>query len=775
MATGTAPSQPPDTATKGARLLVVENERIVALSLRRQLEALGYEVAGQAVSGDEAIRLAGQLRPHLVLMDVRLEGAMDGVEASAIIRERFHLPVVYLTSYSNREVLERAKLTEPFGYVLKPYEERELHVVIEMALYRHRMERRLQERERWFAATLKSIGDGVIATDEQGRVTYVNPVAERLTGWGRGDAEGRSLEEVLTLVDERSREPIRAPLWQAMRERTNVPLANHTLLIGRDHSERVIDDSASPIMDNDGVALGGVMVFRDVTQQKAAEKAVAKLAAIVSSSCDAITGMTLEQTIFSWNPGAEALYGYAAHEAVGQPMALVVPPDRREELQWLGARVRAGEPVPAFETVRRRNDGHDVEVMLSASPIRDTGGQVIGAAVIARDITQTKRLEESFRQAQKMEAVGRLAGGVAHDFNNLLTVINGYSSVLLGILHDHDKAKGMVEQIKKCGERAASLTQQLLAYSRKQILQPRELDLNALVSGIDKLLGRLIGEDVELLTLPSARPCRVRADPGQLEQVLMNLAVNARDAMPQGGRLTIQTEHVDLDETYAEQCAEVRPGPYVLLAVSDTGVGMDRTILARIFEPFFTTKEPGRGTGMGLATVYGVVKQSGGHVRVYSEPGHGTTFKIYVPRLPAERDETLPAPTAAELPRGSETILLVEDEEAVRSLAQYLLERAGYKVLTASNGAEALEVRARHSGRVDLLVTDVVMPKMGGQQLAAALRALQSDVRVLYVSGYTEDALLRDGFLEPRTAFLQKPFTLAGLTQKVRDVLDETN
>jgi CheY-like chemotaxis protein len=372
-----------------------------------------------------------------------------------------------------------------------------------------------------------------------------------------------------------------------------------------------------------------------------------------------------------------------------------------------------------------------------------------------------------------MESMGRLAGGIAHDFNNLLAVISGYGEILRRRVTADPQLVRYVDDIVKAAERAAQLTRQLLAFSRKQVLQPRILSLNLVVEETEKMLRRVIGEDILLLTVFDEHLGSVRADPGQIEQILMNLAVNARDAMPRGGRLTIETGNVVLDERFARYHAGVEPGGYVLLAVSDTGSGMTPQTLGHIFEPFFTTKEPGKGTGLGLATVHGIVKQSGGHIWVYSEPGHGTTFKIHLPR--ADAPETEPPPPAAapgELPRGTETILLVEDEASVREILRECLEASGYTVLEASRGEEALSICANPEAPVHLVMTDVVMPGMSGRELAERLRLSRPEIRILYMSGYTDDAVVIHGVLSEDMAFLQKPFSVENLARKVREVLD---
>ncbi|MBI3981795.1 MAG: response regulator [Gemmatimonadetes bacterium] len=388
-----------------------------------------------------------------------------------------------------------------------------------------------------------------------------------------------------------------------------------------------------------------------------------------------------------------------------------------------------------------------------------------------RDITERKRLEDQFRQAQKMEAVGRLAGGVAHDFNNILTAIMGTSSLMLDEAAQDSPLRNDILEIQRAAERAAALTRQLLAFSRKQLLQPRVLNLNRVVEGIEGMLRRLVGEDVAITTKLAADLASVRVDPGQMEQVILNLAVNARDAMPQGGTLSISTANVELDEEYAEAHTSVSPGSYVMLAASDSGTGISGESKAHLFEPFFTTKETGKGTGLGLATVYGIVKQSGGYIWVYSEPGQGATFKIYLPQVNDSPEEL--GPTPQEAPRGgSEVVLLAEDDRSVRTLAATILRKQGYTVLEASNGQEAIALAETHQGPIELILTDVVMPQLGGGLMVERLLALRPAARVLYVSGYTDDTVARQGLLQPGVQYLEKPFTPSALLRKVRQVLD---
>jgi two-component system cell cycle sensor histidine kinase/response regulator CckA len=478
--------------------------------------------------------------------------------------------------------------------------------------------------------------------------------------------------------------------------------------------------------------------------------------------------------IICWNTGAELIFGYHEQEVVGRHYALFFTPED----------VQAGAPGGELDSARTggsfegecrrvRKDGSQflAHAVLAAVRHAETG-QLLGFSQVTHDVTERKHLEEQLRQAHKMEAVGSLAAGVAHDFNNLLTVILGYSDILLATLHEHDQARASVEQIGKAGARAAALTRQLLAFSRRQVLRPQVLDVNARLADIETFLRRLIREDIEVVIEPAPGLWHVEADPVQLEQVILNLAVNARDAMPRGGRLTVQTANVELGRTSRPAPPEVQAGPYVMLALSDTGVGMDPATLARIFDPFFTTKRPGQGTGLGLSTVYGIVKQSGGHVEVESRPGAGTAFRVYLPATDgAAQLDRARAPVSG-VAGGKETLLLVEDEAGIRGLGQVVLRDAGYNVLVASDGEEALEISMQHKEVIHLLVTDVIMPGMSGVQVANRLTALRPGLKVLYMSGYAEDAVARQGMLGPGTPFLPKPFAPKDLAIKVRELLD---
>jgi PAS domain S-box-containing protein len=494
---------------------------------------------------------------------------------------------------------------------------------------------------------------------------------------------------------------------------------------------------------------------------------------MTESAVDAVVTADAGGDIVSWNRGAREVFGYGAEEVLGTPLARLVPPPLRQATEDGRERIAPSHVTPALqrpvELQGLRKDGRVFPIELSLARWETRRGAFL--TVIIRDITERRQLEEQFRQAQKMESIGRLAGGLAHDFNNLLTVIGGHAELLHGRLQPDNPLHRRVGLIQEAAGHAADLTRQLLAFSRKQVLAPQTLDLNGIVREVEPMLRRLIGEDIDLVTAPAPGLGAVKADPAQMKQILLNLAVNARDAMPQGGKLTIETDDVALDDHYARLHPGVPAGAYVMLAVSDTGVGMTEETRSRIFEPFFTTKASGKGTGLGLATVYGIVKQSNGAISVYSEPGLGTTFKVYLPRV-ADAAEPAAAPAVAGVRGGSETVLLAEDNEMVRTLTCEILKRQGYTVVEARHGADALDIARRYHGPIHLLLTDVVMPEMSGPELVSRLAPIRPQMKILYMSGYTADAIDHQGMLDDGIEFLPKPVGVDTLVRKVREVLD---
>jgi len=634
-------------------------------------------------------------------------------------------------------------------------------------------------------SVLEAMPDAVVAVNEQGVIIQANPQTEAMFGYTHDELLGQRIE---ILVPERQRsahDQHRADYHARPKIRR---MGSGLDLYGRrrDGSEVPVEISLSPISTGDGMIV--LSVIRDISDRKRIEEDLrrtseeldrrktrelrdsqTRMSLIVDSSQDAIIGKSLDGIVTHWNKGAEAMYGYAATEIIGRPISVLCPKDRPDEIPSILDRIRRGEHVDYFESVRVTKDGRRLNVSVSISPILDGEGKVVGASAIARNITAQKKIEDQLRQSQKMEAVGRLAGGIAHDFNNLLGIVTACTELLRG--HVDSRNLEYVDNIHEAADRGAALTKQLLGFSRRQSVQPQLLDLNERLKGVSKLLRPLMGDDVEI-ALPLKSPAAiVEADPGQLDQIVVNLAVNARDAMPRGGKLIIETGLLNVDEGFAREHS-MTAGRYVMLAVSDNGTGMDEATRLRIFEPFFTTKEMGKGSGLGLATVYGIVTQSGGHIWVYSEPGHGTTFKIYFPSAehklgmePEAHAEALPAL------REGVTILLAEDDAIMRKLTRKMLEEHGYKVIEAVDGAAALErINANHQP-IDLVLTDVVMKGMNGPELVLKLMDTHPRMKVVYMSGYTGELVVHQG-LDGSIRLLEKPFTRAALLKTIDAALE---
>jgi PAS domain S-box-containing protein len=759
------------------RVLIVEDEIIVARDLQIQLTRLGYQVLGVASQADASIQLARRHKPDLVLMDIRLQGEVDGIEAADVIQRDLLIPVIFLTAHADEQTIQRAQRTSPFGYVLKPFEERELRTAIEMALYKHASETRLRQDERRYATTLNSIGDAVIATNDQGRITFINPVAEACTGWKADEARGRLLDEVFRIVEEGNRRSLATPVARVLRDKTPVELVNSTVLLARDGREVLIEDSAAPIIDDQGQCTGVVLVFRDVTERRRMQRRLreseARKAAIFHFALDAIVILDVQGRIAEWNPAAQKFFGYTLDDIHGKTLQELLLPYRTtgEKLPWdFTNPTREAFWGWRHELLGRRKDGSTFPVEAALTSFLQDDQALYIAFV--RDLTVPKQLEEQLRQVQKMQGIGQLAGGIAHDFNNLLTVITGYGSVLLNSISGDHTWHSYVEQIMNAGERATHLTRQLLAFSRKSLVQPRLLNLNAVVQSMLKMLGRLIGETIVVRTELDSDPALILADNGQMEQVILNLAINARDAMPGGGTLTISTARIDAATQPPQEYPTLPPGVYERLIVADTGCGMDEAVKARIFEPFFTTKEVGKGTGMGLATVYAIAQQCQGRIFVNSAPGQGASFHLLFPAAAG----TLAEPTAAHPTEGfskgqGEHILLVEDDDSVRFYVKRLLEMNGYHVHETSNGADALDLERRLAPRLDLLVSDMVMPSLNGQQLWNELRKRRPNLKVLFLTGYTDTPLTASAN-DPEQSVLLKPFSPEKLLNATRKLIE---
>jgi PAS domain S-box-containing protein len=756
----------PSSVARPLRVLFVDDcADDVQLSIR-VLEKAGYTIHAQVVETPEQFGralLSGDY--DLILCDYRLPG-WSGGDVLRVVRDcGRELPVVLVTGTLGEETaVEMIKLGAA-DFVLKQRLSR-LPLAIQRAMRekqireeRSRAEQSLRRSETDYRHLFESANDVILIMDaETAEILEANPKAQQIYGLTREQLVGRSLKSLTRDV-----ERCEARIRQLLREGSCL---NFETIHRHADGHAIHFLCSATLIDYQGrrAMLG---IHHDITERKRAEERLNLFGRILESSAEAIAILTPEGYFSEHNAAHQALTEYSIEELRGHTPTLLVGEafQDHQQVAQSGGRVER-------ESRMRTKSGREKTVETSIFSITGDTGQVQWIVAIVRDISERRRLQVQLQQAAKMEAVGRLAGGVAHDFNNLLNVIIGYSELMLERRNSTEFLERGAREIRKAADRAAGLTRQLLAFSRQQVLEPKVLELNEIIAEMKDLLVRMLGEDVELVVTAAEDLGRVRADPGQIGQVIMNLAANSRDAMPQGGRFVIETANVVVDEAFSAEHANMAPGPYVLLSVSDTGSGMTPEVRAHIFEPFFTTKEKNKGTGLGLATVYGIVKQSGGYIWVYSELERGATFKVYLPRVDALPERSQPAAAApAANCRGSETLLVVEDEEGVRILVRDYLRMNGYTVLEAGHGEEALRIAGEHSGAISLMITDVIMPGMNGRELAERMAILRPGMKVLYISGYAETAVYRKGVLEPGAPFLQKPFGPPDLGRKVRDVL----
>ena len=760
-------------------IIVVEDERILAEDIKDMLMSFGYRVPAVVSTGQEAVKAVNKLHPDLVLMDVMLRNSrMDGIETAVQLKSRYNVPVVYLTAYADDDTLARAKVTEPFGYIIKPFEERELRTTIEMALYKHRMEAKMRESESLHRSLINDVLDnskaGIFIIDADYKIVWANKAVEEYFGFDRNEVIG---------LDKRTciRKNI-APLLQqreAFADRILAAYSNNTfvestechVLPSAERKERWLEHWSQPIKSG-LFQFGRIEQYYDITARKQAENAVTdrerKFRDFFEGSPDPIYVVDTNCIILDLNQPGCRLIGEKKDNILGQSFTQLITAHKQQKLQQSLTELIAGTSE-SLECIILDKSGNRIETEIRMNRYVHEDQEV--NLLHVRDITERKQLEEQLLQSQKMDAIGRLAGGIAHDFNNLLMGILGYCECLLSDLPADSDYRDEVIEIEKAGSKAAELTRQLLAFSRKQTIEPTALNLNDIITDMEKLLKRVIGPDIQLKTRKQSDLWSTKCDRAQIEQVIMNLAVNAKEAMPEGGRLILQSKNISIQANNTLVQKGINPGDYVCITIRDTGVGMDSVTQSHAFEPFFTTKEVGKGTGLGLATVYGIVVQNSGYIFVSSQTDKGTVFAIYFPKVDqedAEQNQILSHSSGEH--RGSGTVLLVEDEDVVRSFTKTLLKKRGYYVLEASEPDEAIQLSEDSKTGIDLLITDVIMPKMNGQKLAVHLRKAQPDLKVVFMSGYTDDSVDTDFFNDGLACFLQKPFKAEELIDAIAEI-----
>jgi PAS domain S-box-containing protein len=755
------------------KILIVNDMPDQLELMRKLLRQSGYMVS-TALSGREGVEATLAEHPDLIISDVSMP-EINGIEMCRLIRQHFAtsaIPILLVSAIrkDSESVMEGLKAGAD-DFLEAPYDPLRLITKVAQLIERSEIEQRLNEAEKRFCQLADNINEVFWLVDADAcRMLFVSRAYQVI--WGRScESLYQQPESYLEAVHPEDRGQTRDAV--ARQKRGESTEAEYRI-IRPDGAIRWIHDRAFPIRDERGKVSRIVGIAEDVTDHKRAEEALRRSEQayhlLFDSNPQPMWVFDLVTLGFlEVNEAAIRHYGYSREEFLSMTIKDIRPPgDVPALLEYMSGGVNQFEEAGVRRHQKKDGTIISVEIASYSLTLYDRPARI----VLAHDVTERRSLEEQLRQSQKLEAIGQLAGGIAHDFNNLLTAINGYSDLTIEGLETEDPLRRNIEQVRKAGERAASLTRQLLAFSRKQVMQPKVLDINSLVVDLGKMLRRLVGEHIEFMTLLRPEAGRINADPGQIEQVILNLVLNARDAMPRGGKLIIETANIYLDEQYAQRHVAVKRGQYVMLTVSDTGIGMDPATQASMFEPFFTTKEIGKGTGLGLSTVYGIVKQSGGDIWAYSEVDKGTTFRVYLPRVTSDA-QPYKRTTETESPaRGTETVLVVEDDEKVRRLVREVLRKHGYEVLDAANGNAALSVAESHSGAIHLLVTDVVMPQLSGREVADRLAALRPEMKVLFMSGYTDDAVVHHGILDANTPFIQKPFATGALARKVRDVLD---
>ncbi len=758
---------------KKTKILIVEDELIVAEDLASNLEFMEYEITDILTTGEEAIESVKNNLPDCVMMDITLQGEMTGVDVAAILKKDFSVPVVFLTAHTNRDYLDRAKLTEPYGYLLKPFQDKDILMTIETAIYKHGIELKLQENEKKFRSIVENSHAGICILDEKGIVTYVNHKMAVLLGVKEEEILGKEFVIFLNKDDSVVFSKILGKIDfmdQESDREIEITLPGGII--------RNLEVRASVIRDeNDEIKI--ISQFLDITDRKKNQKKIQMLAHAVESINESVIVTNMENKVLFVNEAFVRKYGYSHDEILNKPVDIIRSKNNPLNINkdlfletldggWQG------------ELLNVDKWGREFPVFLTTSIIRDEKDYPVALVGVSRDISSDKEMQLHLRQQQKMESIGNLAGGVAHDFNNLLAVINGYTELIIGKIDVDSTIYSFLKEIEHAGNKAADLTRQLLTFSRKQVIKPKIIQINIIISNLAKMLKRIIGENIEMSMDLHEEVLPIKADPGQIEQLLMNLVINARDAINEKEYsdkklISITSDQVVIDESFPDHDMNEHPGKYILIKVSDTGVGIEESARKKIFDPFYTTKAKGKGTGLGLSTVYGIIKQNKAYIIVDSTPGGGAEFNIYWPCLDDLLTEVSPEITKDSLRQGSETILLVEDNEKVRALSETIVKSLGYNVISAVNGKEAFEIISMPSIKIDLIISDVIMPVMDGIELAKKIQENNFDLPILFSSGYSDEYISIENLKDIGVDFINKPYSVKEISKKIRKILDNEN